>query len=78
MPRYFFNLVGSETVTDLEGTELPSLDDAREEAMRDARGIMSHAVLAGHDVSSRQIEIRNEDGLLLAVVQFSETVSKKF
>ncbi|MBY3044221.1 DUF6894 family protein [Rhizobium leguminosarum] len=77
MPRYFFNLVGSETVTDIEGSELDSLEAAREEAIKDARAIMSDAILAGHDVSERRVEIRDEEGTLLAEVPFSDAVSKR-
>jgi hypothetical protein len=77
MPRYFFNLVGSETVTDIEGSELASLDEARVEAIQDARAIMSEAILAGHDVSERRVEICDEAGTLLAVVRFEEAFSKR-
>jgi hypothetical protein len=77
MPRYFFDLVGHETVTDIEGSELASLDDARVEAIEDARAIMSDAVRAGYDVTARCVEIRDEGGELLAVVSFTDALSKR-
>jgi hypothetical protein len=77
MPRYFFDLVGHETVTDIEGSELATLDDARVEAIEDARAIMSDAVRAGYDVTARCVEIRDEGGELLAVVPFTDALSKR-
>lgn len=77
MARFFFNLVGSETVRDIEGTELKSLEAARSEAVEDARAIMSDAVLAGFDVSGRRIEIHDESGTLLLVVPFVDALTKR-
>jgi len=77
MPRYFFDLVGQQTVTDIEGSELASIDEARLEAMKDARAIMSDAVRAGYDVTGRRVEIRDEAGELLAVVPFADALSKR-
>lgn len=77
MARYFFNLVGSDTVSDIEGTELASLEAARIEAIEDARAIMSDAVLAGFDVSQRRVEIHDGTGALLLVVPFAGAVSKR-
>lgn len=77
MARFFFNLVGSETVRDIEGTELKSLEAARSEAVEHARAIMSDAVLAGFDVSERRIEIHDEAGTLLLVVPFLDALTKR-
>lgn len=77
MPRYFFDLVGHETVTDIEGSEFSFLNDARVEAIEDARAIMSDAVRAGYDVTARCVEIRDEEGELLAVVPFTDALSKR-
>jgi hypothetical protein len=77
MPRYFFDLVGQQTITDIEGSELASLNEARSEAIEDARAIMSDAVRAGYDVTARRVEIRDEAGELLAVVPFADVLSKR-
>ncbi|MBB4577442.1 MULTISPECIES: DUF6894 family protein [Rhizobium] len=74
--RYFFNVISaSGAVTDLEGTELASLEDARAEAILDAREQMSDAIRAGRDVSSRSIEICNEAGDIVLVLPFREAIS---
>lgn len=73
MARFFFNVISaSGPIPDTEGTELPGLEAAREEALKDARTLMSHAILDGKDISGRHIEIRNEIGDLLLVVDFAD------
>src|SRR5947207_739010 len=63
MPRFYFNVrAGLVVIEDEEGTELPSLTAAKSEALMDARGLMSAAILEGDDISGRSIEIRNEAG----------------
>ena len=77
MPRFFFNMIGREKVHDLEGTELPSLAEARTEALEDARVLMSEAILEGFDISSHQIEICNEADEVLLVVPFSDAIKAR-
>ncbi|MBB4481369.1 DUF6894 family protein [Rhizobium etli] len=77
MPRFYFNVIsGAATVADLEGTELVSLEDARLEAVQDARALMSQAVLSGRDISGRKIHICDEEGAVLLVVPFIETIKR--
>lgn len=40
MPRYFFHVVDGSTFTDLEGTELPNIKAARNEAVRFAGSLL--------------------------------------
>jgi hypothetical protein len=76
--RYYFNLrTPSGIVQDVEGSELPSLDEAREEAIKDARLLMSDAVRQGRDISGRSVEICNEAGDVLIVVAFREAISSR-
>ncbi|NEI96446.1 DUF6894 family protein [Rhizobium ruizarguesonis] len=50
MPRFYFNILSEAgSLDDWEGTELPDLDAARVEAVRDARQLMSSAVLIVSD-----------------------------
>jgi hypothetical protein len=71
--RYHFNIVtAAQTVHDLEGTELPSLEAARAHAIDDARALMSIALLSGDDISSRSIAITDEHDNLLLMVRFRE------
>ncbi|MBY5354595.1 hypothetical protein HFO94_13815 [Rhizobium leguminosarum] len=77
MPRFYFNILSEAgSLEDWEGTELPDLDAARMEAVRDARALMSSAVLLGYDITSRSIEIRNEAGDILLVLPFSEAIKR--
>jgi hypothetical protein len=74
--RYFFNiLTPSGVVEDIEGSELPSLEEARAEAIKDIRFLMSAAIRQGRDISGRSIEI-NEAGDVVTVVGFQEAISE--
>lgn len=75
MPRFYFNLVTRDTVImDDEGTELLSLEDARSEALLDARALMSDAVKSGIDISRRAIQICDDEGRILLTVPFSDAL----
>lgn len=77
MPRFFFNVVsGAGMVIDPEGSVLATIDDARREAVQDARALMSQAVLSGNDISARKIHICDEQGALLLIVPFTETIRR--
>jgi hypothetical protein len=74
MARYYFNVVTStETIEDPEGTELPSIEAARVEAIEDARQLMASAMLSGRNISTRCIEITNDYGLVLLVIMIPFT-----
>ncbi|NTE35456.1 DUF6894 family protein [Agrobacterium tumefaciens] len=78
MPRFFFNVIsGKNVLADPEGSELPSLDQAIEEARKDARALMSEAILQGRDISEGRIIIRNKQHDLLKVVRFSDALDRK-
>ncbi|MGZ2384704.1 DUF6894 family protein [Rhizobium brockwellii] len=75
MPRYYFSIIAGDGIReDLEGTELPSLEDARLEAIEDARTLMSDAILLGQDISSRRLEICDEGGYVLLTVLFKDAI----
>lgn len=61
-------------VADPEGSELATIEDARREAVQDARALMSQAVLSGKDISARKIHICDEQGIVLLIVPFIETI----
>jgi hypothetical protein len=74
--RYHFNIIKpSGIVHDHEGTELPTLQAARAHAIKDARLLMSMAILEGRDVSGRNIEITDEEGEVLLVVPFRDAIA---
>jgi len=78
MPRYFFQHgTKAGPVRDLEGTDLPDLEHARAEAILDARSLMSDAIREGRDISSRSIQITDEQGNVLLTVPFVDTVTRE-
>ena len=73
MPRYYFNVIaGDGAHKDLEGSDLLGLDQARAEAIEDARSLMSDAIIRGEDISSRRLEICDDDGEVLFTVPFKD------
>jgi len=76
MPTFFFDIVVlGQKIRDEEGTVLADLTAARREAIKDARTLMSNAVVEGWDVSRRIIEIRSEGGEILTTVPFAEALT---
>lgn len=76
MAKYYFHVLTSEgRVIDPEGTELEGMDAAHVSAIEDARALMSEAILEGKDISSRKIEICDENGALLQVVSFRSALT---
>jgi hypothetical protein len=78
MPRFYFHVTRlASSIPDIEGTELLDLAEARAEAVRDARALMSCAILEGRDISGRSIEICNEAGDVLIRMPFREAFSSE-
>ncbi|EHJ95331.1 DUF6894 family protein [Agrobacterium tumefaciens] len=77
MPRFFFTVIsGKNILDDPEGSDLPSLDRAIEEALQDARALMSEAILQGRDISEGCIIIRNKQQEVLKVVRFADALDR--
>lgn len=78
MPKYFFHhITNAGLVHDHEGTVLPDLDHARSEAVLDARSLMGDAIRQGRDISTRSMQITDEDGNTLLVLPFADTVIRE-
>ncbi|MBB4403583.1 MULTISPECIES: DUF6894 family protein [Rhizobium/Agrobacterium group] len=78
MPRFFFTVIsGKSVLDDQEGSDLPSLDRAIEEALKDARALMSEAILQGRDISQGSIIIQDKQREVLKVVRFAEALDRK-
>ncbi|MDI6028684.1 hypothetical protein QBK99_21145 [Corticibacterium sp. UT-5YL-CI-8] len=76
MPRYFFHLVKrTEVLRDDEGSELPDLEQARLEALNDARHLMAEAIRSGKDISSRSVQICDEAGNILLLLPFVDALT---
>lgn len=74
MPRFYFNLRDDLVIDDEEGMELPDLPAARQYALFNARSIAAENVQKGHLNLSHRIEIADESGHVLDVVEFSDAV----
>mgnify|MGYP000229261291 CR=1 FL=1 len=78
LTRYFFNVVANgQTIKDLEGTELPNIEAARTEALKDIRSLMSAAVLEGVDISERVMEICDDAGGVALSIAFSRAITRQ-
>ena len=69
MPRYFFHVrEGSTLNRDDEGQELPDVEAARREAIATGREILGEKLLHGGSLNGRSIEIADETGRVVDVV----------
>ena len=69
MPRYFFHVrEGSVLHRDTEGQELPDAEAARREAINSSREMLGEKLLHGGSLDSRSIEIADETGHVVDVV----------
>jgi len=70
MPRYYFDLYDdSGLYADDEGLDLPSIDDARQEAAHSLADILRDAVRSGTGRAYRRmsVEVRNDVGTVIRV-----------
>lgn len=75
MPGYFFDLDEAGDVTaDDEGRELPDLEAARAQAVREARDLMSGDILCGKLCLDFAIRVRDESGATVLVVAFTDAL----
>jgi hypothetical protein len=78
MPRYFFHVrEGAELSRDREGQELPDTDAARAEAIRAGREILGEKLLHGGSLAHRQIEIADETGRVVDVVNGRDVLMRQ-
>lgn len=76
MPIFYFHIVSATaTLQDTEGCQLASPEEARAEAIMDARALMSTAILAGQDISSRRIDIFEDTTFRMSVL-FSDAMER--
>ncbi len=73
--RYFFHLLrNGALVSDLEGSVFPSFEDAQDYALRSARELIAHKVLAGEVIQADSIEITDGEGLVELVLPLKTVV----
>jgi hypothetical protein len=75
MPRFYLHLHdGKSRVEDPEGSDLPDLAAARQEALASARQLWAAAIIAQDDLTSHHFEITDAAGTLLLILWFSDAL----
>jgi len=78
MPRYFFHIrEGSELSRDAEGQDLSNAEAARREAVAATREFLGEKLLHGGSLDHRSIEIVDETGRVVDVVNANDVLFKK-
>jgi hypothetical protein len=77
MTRYFFHIRnGEELVKDDEGTDLPDVSAARREAALSAQALILEAAPSSEPLDHVAIEIWDDTGAVIEVVQVGAFASK--
>ena len=75
MPRYFFHVrEGGDISRDTEGQDFPDAEAARREAINANREILGEKLLHGGALNNRQIEIADETGHVVDVVNANDVL----
>jgi hypothetical protein len=75
VPLYFFHLYNDIVSMDEEGVDLPDLEAARANGIREAREMMLETVAEGRINLSHRIDIADESGAVVDSVAFGEAVT---
>lgn len=77
MPRFFLHIDdGTQRIEDEEGSELPDLAAAREEALAAARQFWAAAILRQQDIGTRRFVITDDEGTVLDTVEMDEALPR--
>jgi hypothetical protein len=77
MPRYFFHIYErGQALLDSEGSELESIDAAREEAIAAARELMSTDVLSGLAPDGRRFVVTDERDVVVFDLPFEQAIAR--
>ncbi len=78
MPQFFFHVrhADGEVSQDLEGQDLPDLEAARTEAINAHREMLGERLLHGGSLNHRRMEIADESGNLVAVIEPKDVLFK--
>ena len=75
MPRFFLHIEdGTQRIEDTEGSELPDLAAARQEALKAARQLWAAAILDNRDISMRRFLIVDADDGVIDTVAMDEAL----
>jgi hypothetical protein len=77
MPRYFFHVrEGSDLNRDSEGQDFADVEAARREAINSVREILGEKLLHGGALNHRSIEIADETGHVVDVINSRDVLLK--
>jgi len=77
MPRFFLHIDdGTQRIEDEEGSELPDLEAAREEALGSARQLWAAAILRQQDIGSRRFLIVSGDGSIVELIEMDDALPR--
>jgi hypothetical protein len=71
MPRYFFNVHDGSSITDNEGTELPDIFAAQEQAILLSGELLREMGGKFWDGTEWSLEVADEAGRILFILRFS-------
>lgn len=71
MPRYFFHVIDGSSDRDAEGTELPDIYAAQDEAVRTSGEILRDVGAKFWDGSEWKLEVTDEQDQILLTLRFS-------
>ncbi|HYI40392.1 MAG TPA: hypothetical protein VE053_08750 [Allosphingosinicella sp.] len=74
MPHYFFHLYNDIVTMDEEGVDLPDLEAAHANGIREAREMMLETVAQGRINFSHRIDVADELGAVIDSVLFADAV----
>lgn len=78
MPKFFFNIRrGGFLEVDDDGLELPSIDEAVQEATLAARDILTDKLVRGYFEDEECIEVTAQDGVVLGRVPFKFDIAQE-
>jgi hypothetical protein len=77
MPRYYFNIRNADGVLipDLEGSELPDIATACNEARRSARGLAIDEIRGSGSVDESVVEIADESGRVVTKMSIADVIA---
>lgn len=76
MARYYFNMYecGTQLVPDEDGIEVSGPEAIREQAVREARGVMAAEIMEGNLCLGCRIDVYNENRQLVLTLPFRDAV----
>ena len=71
MPRYFFHVTDGYSIRDTEGTELPYIYTAQDQAIRTSGAILREMGARFWNGTDWKLEVADEQGQILLTLRFS-------